>query len=151
MVCSPKLVTYTSLIKGCVGYEMVDEVCSVLSVLQSKDSKKLVRDLDLRITIGTSLEMDLVMGNSLINYLCKVGNTAAALRVFRNMSSKDLALDCHTYTGFLTALCQGKAPRDAQFHTMIINILLELCEYSAAIRLFKPMRRGETSVRWCHA
>ncbi|CAH8391057.1 unnamed protein product [Eruca vesicaria subsp. sativa] len=113
----------------------------------------LSREFDLRVTIGTSLEMDLVMGNSLINYLCKVGNTAAALKVFRDMSNKDLALDCYTYTGFLIALCQGKAPRDAvimynriikmknirldaHFHTVMINSLVELGEYSTAIRLF---------------
>ena len=66
----------------------------------------LSRDFDLGITIGTETELDLVMGNSLMNYLCKVGNTLAALKVFRNMSNRDLALDCYTYTGFLTALCQ---------------------------------------------
>ncbi|CAH8381242.1 unnamed protein product [Eruca vesicaria subsp. sativa] len=112
------------------------------------------RDFDLGITIGTETELDLVMGNSLINYLCKVGNTLAALKVFRDMSNKDLALDCYTYTGFLTALCQGEAPRDAlnmyyeiikrkknisldaHFHTVMIDSLVELGEYSTAIRLF---------------
>ncbi|KAJ0257182.1 putative pentatricopeptide repeat-containing protein [Hirschfeldia incana] len=113
----------------------------------------LSRDYDLRITIGTETELDLVMGNSLINYLCKVGNTTAALKVFRDMSKQDLALDCYTYTGFLTALCQGEAfghalnmyneiikrksvRLDAHFHTVMIDSLVELGEYSTAIRLF---------------
>ncbi|CAN6879340.1 unnamed protein product [Brassica oleracea] len=111
------------------------------------------RDFDLRITIGTETELDLVMGNSLMNYLCKVGNTLAALKVFRNMSNRDLALDCYTYTGFLTALCQGEAyghalnmydeiikrkriRLDAHFHTVMIDSLVELGEYSSAMRLF---------------
>ncbi|KAG2323945.1 hypothetical protein Bca4012_038272 [Brassica carinata] len=113
----------------------------------------LSREFDLGITIGTETELDLAMGNSLINYFCKVGNTTAALKVFRDMSNKDLALDCYTYTGFFTALCQGEAPRDAvnmyneiikrkgirldaHFHTVMIDSLVELGEYSTAIRLF---------------
>ena len=113
----------------------------------------LSRDFDLGITIGTETELDLVMGNSLMNYLCKVGNTLAALKVFRNMSNRDLALDCYTYTGFLTALCQGEAYGhalnmydeivkrkgiriDAHFHTVMIDSLVELGEYGSAMRLF---------------
>ncbi|KAJ4915979.1 putative pentatricopeptide repeat-containing protein [Raphanus sativus] len=126
----------------------------------------LSKDFDLGITIGTETELDLVMGNSLMNYLCKVGNATAALKVFRDMSNRDLALDCYTYTGFLAALCRGEAPRDAvnmyneivkrksgvrldaRFHTVMIDSLVELGEYGAAIRLFNRcvLERREVDV-----
>ncbi|KAG2259560.1 hypothetical protein Bca52824_078854 [Brassica carinata] len=83
------------------------------------------------VTIDTSLEMDLVMGNSLINYLCIVGNTTTVLKEFSSMSNKDFALDCYTYTGFLTALCQGKAPPAA------LNMYYEIIKMKNNLSVFK--------------
>ncbi|ESQ35127.1 hypothetical protein EUTSA_v10007086mg [Eutrema salsugineum] len=115
----------------------------------------LSREFDLLPKIADSIgtELDLVTGNSLINCFSKFGHMSYALKVFCIMSNKDLALDCYTYTGFLTALCLGGASArdavnmyeniirrnirvDAHFHTAIIDGLVEVGKYSIAIRLF---------------
>ncbi|EOA36834.1 hypothetical protein CARUB_v10008619mg [Capsella rubella] len=122
---------------------------SILSCLSS--SKEF--DLVPRIADGIGTDFDLVTGNILLNYFSKSGHNLYALKVLRNMSNKDFALDCYTYTGYLTALCRGGAFReavkmyeiitrenkslDAHFHTAIIDSLIELGKYTTAIHLFK--------------
>lgn len=112
------------------------------------------RDFNLFTSIadGTKTELDLVSGNSLLNGFCKVGNTFEAMKVIRYMSNQDFAVDCYTFTGYLTALCRGGAPEkavnmyismirkkirlDAHVHTAIIDCLIERGDYNAAIHLF---------------
>ncbi|KAG7597288.1 Pentatricopeptide repeat [Arabidopsis suecica] len=110
-------------------------------------------DLVPRITHGIGTDFDLVTGNLLSNCFSKIGYYSYALKVLGIMSNKDLALDCYTYTVYLTALCRGGAPRaaikmyeiitrenkhlGAHFHSAIIDSLIELGKYNTAIHLFK--------------
>ncbi|KAL1224178.1 putative pentatricopeptide repeat-containing protein [Cardamine amara subsp. amara] len=112
----------------------------------------LSRDCDIGIINDSKKEVDLVLGNSLLNLFCKFGDFSSAVELFCNMSNEDYALDCYTYTGYLTAVCRGERPDDAvshykmiakkmsldaQFHTAIINSLIERGKYNTAIHLFK--------------
>lgn len=110
-------------------------------------------DLVPRITHGIGTDFDLVTGNLLSNCFSKIGYNSYALKVLSIMSYKDFALDCYTYTVYLSALCRGGAPRaaikmykiiikekkhlDAHFHSAIIDSLIELGKYNTAVHLFK--------------
>ncbi|XP_019091335.1 PREDICTED: putative pentatricopeptide repeat-containing protein At1g16830 [Camelina sativa] len=139
---------FTSLQKR----KLVADQYTFASILSSLS---LSREFDLvpRIASGIGTDFDLVTGNILLNCFSKVGHNLYALKVLRSMSNKDFALDCYTFTGYLTALCRGGASReavkmyeiiirenkclDAHFHTAVIDSLIELGEYTTAIHLFK--------------
>ncbi|GAA0169168.1 chaperone [Lithospermum erythrorhizon] len=102
---------------------------------------------------GFTVQPDLVVCNSLINYFCKAGHPVGAIEFYEDMIDRGYAPDKYSFTTLIGALC--KAGRtddavnvykgivrshcglDARFHTVIVSGLIKSGKFNRAITLFR--------------
>ncbi|KAJ9170198.1 hypothetical protein P3X46_018324 [Hevea brasiliensis] len=102
---------------------------------------------------GLVVEADLVVCNSLLNYLCKAGFPNLALELYNDMIDKGFMPDNYSFVGLLRGLCgvrrvdeavkvylgmvMNYTGLDAHVHTSIIDGLMKNGKYNRAIKLFR--------------
>ncbi|GAB4849940.1 hypothetical protein Ancab_029240 [Ancistrocladus abbreviatus] len=162
--CQIDLVLYNVLIDCLAKMGRYDEALGILFEMRKWNFKpdmytfsSLISTMSPKVINSFDFPKDLVVYNSLLNYFCKAGFPANAVKFYDRILSHGLIPDKYTYAGVLTALCGANKfdeavkvyhgvvmnyfNLDAHVHAVIIGGLVKAGKYHSAIRLFREAVR----------
>ncbi|GAV89090.1 PPR domain-containing protein/PPR_1 domain-containing protein/PPR_2 domain-containing protein, partial [Cephalotus follicularis] len=97
---------FSLLINGlCIRGRLLQAVRLFGACIPSAPSAQIISPLE-------GVEPDAFSYNTIVNGLCKIGNTNAAIKLFKKMEQRGVELDLVTYNAIIDSLCKDKVIAD---------------------------------------